>query len=125
MPADRVASAACLLAQLGECFGEDCLALGVVAALAYVREVGLVRLVARRRGRVLLVLARRPAAAWAVPLVGDGRVGRETRSGFMTIRAPERDPDTRRRFTAFVLAHRTRTDPAPPNGVATCHVCSL
>ena len=107
--------------QPGEGLLEQGVAVGVAAPLAHVGQVGLVRLGARRRRRVLLVLPGRQAAARAVPVLGDVGVAGEGDPGLVPVRAPEGDPVARRGLAALGLAHRTCSDPGAPNRVATSH----
>src|SRR5580704_3865092 len=108
-------------AQAGQGLGQDGLAVGVAAALLHVGEVRLVGLDTGRIRRGVLVLARGVTTAGALPGVGDRGVGRETRTCLVPVRAPERDPDSRRGLTALSFSHRTRADPAAADGVATTH----
>src|SRR5215471_18370787 len=108
-------------AQALQGLGEDGLAVGVAAPLLHVGEVSLVRLDSRRGRRAGLVLAGREAAPWALPLVGDGCVGREARPGLVTVRAPERHPYPGRGLAALRLAHRAGAHPAAAYRVATTH----
>src|SRR3569833_3124236 len=110
-----------LVAELGEGLFEDGLAVGVAAPLLHVREMRLVRLVARRRRGVLRVLAGVESAPGAFPLGRYGDVGRKARPGLVPVRAVERHPHARRGFTTLGLSHRAGTDTAAPNGVATTH----
>src|SRR5689334_13830533 len=93
-----------------ERFGQDCLAVLVVAALAHVGEVGLVGLGLRRRRRVLAVPAGRKAAARAVPDLRDLSLGRERRPALVLVRAPEGNTLARRGLAALGLTHRTGSD---------------
>src|SRR5689334_23322460 len=88
-------------AQAGQGLGQDGLAVGVAAALLHVGEVRLVRLDAGRVWRGLLVLARGVAAARALPGVRNRGVGRKARPRLVLVRAPERDPHTRRGLAAL------------------------
>src|SRR6478735_2787928 len=71
-----------------EGLGEDGLAVRVAAPLAYVREVRLVRLGARRVRRIVPVLSGGKAAARAVPGVGNLRVAGEAGHRFVSVGAP-------------------------------------
>ena len=111
-------------AQPAERLLEDGRAVGVAAPLLHVREVGLVRLGARRRRGVLVVAPGRQAAARAVPLLGDLRLGGEGRRRDVPVRAEVRDPLARGRLAALGLAHRTGPHPRAADRVAASHPLS-
>ena len=112
-------AAAC--AQLGQRLGQDGLAVLGVAALAHVGQVRLVRLGLGLRGRRVLVLARREAAARAVPGLRHGGVVREGRPGLVPVGAVEGHPHAGGGLAPLRLAHRTGADTAAPDRVAACH----
>src|ERR671912_2023588 len=95
------------LVQPGEGFLEEGVAVGVAAPLADVGQVGLVRLGALGRGRVLLVLAGREATPRAVPQLGHVRVGREGDPRLVPVGAPVGHPVPRGSLAALGLTHRT------------------
>src|SRR3954471_13046648 len=82
-------------AELFQGLGEDRVAVLVVAPLAHIGEVGLVRLVAWRRGGRLTVAAGGEPAAWAVPAVRDRCFRSEGRTRLMQVGAPEGNAPTR------------------------------
>ena len=113
--------ASAALVQPGERLFQQCVAVGVAAPLAHVGQMRLVRLGARRRRRVLLVLPGRQSAARAVPVLRDVGVAGEGDPRLVPVRAPERDAVARRSLAPFGLTHRTCSDPGAPNRVATSH----
>src|ERR687896_514359 len=110
-----------LLAQLGQGLVEDGLAVFVGAPFLHVGQMGLVGLGLRRGGRVGGVLSGRETAPRAVPLVGDRDVAGKAGARLMLVGAVERDPDSGRGLPPLGLSHRSRSDAAPSDGVATTH----
>src|SRR5690606_23694199 len=109
------------LAELGQGLFEDGLAVLVAAAFFHVRQVRLVRLGLRRGRGVLRVLSGGEPAARTVPGLGDLDVRREAGAGLVPVGAVERHPDAGGGFAALRLTHRTGSDTAAPNRVATTH----
>src|SRR3954452_1332276 len=124
-PVSTPLSAAAAGLQAVERLLEQRVAVGVAAPFADVGEVGLVGLGPRRGRRLLLVLAGRQTAAGAVPVLGDVGVAGEGDPRLVPLRAPVRDPGSRRSLTALGLTHRTCSDPRAPDRVAPSHERSL
>jgi hypothetical protein len=100
---------------------EDLSRFFVGTAFLDVGEVRLVRLISRGRRRVARVKTGGEPAARTVPRVGHRRVEREARTRLVPVGAPVRHSLAGRGVTTLGLSHRTGTDPAAPDGTATCH----
>ena len=112
-----------VVAQVVERLVQDRLGVLLRTPLLDIGQVRLVRLDLGRCRRVLLITAGGPAAARAVPRLGNRCSPQEARSALVAIGAPERDFHAGSRLATFGFAHGSRAYSAAPDRLSTCHEC--